>query len=158
MRIGRSTVSSWADAMRVAGAISAAAIAAATLIASSGECLAEQPANGWAKVSEGNLGPGFSPGLVWSPDLKRFVFFCGAVSHHFTGERPYDVMSFDPADAKWRNELPKGAEGRGGETGNVKDPGFKSPYYAFGDEEKLARPNRRHMCMWYHYALSLIHI
>jgi len=115
---------------------------------------AERPANEWVKISEGNLGPGFSPGLVWSADLKRFIFFCGAVSHHFTGERPYDVMSCNPVDSKWRNELPKGAEGRGGETGNVRDPGFKSPYYAFGDDEKLARPNRRHMCMWYHYAVA----
>ncbi|MBE7467303.1 MAG: hypothetical protein HS116_27835 [Planctomycetes bacterium] len=105
----------------------------------------------WTKVAEGSLGPGFSPGLVWSPELKRFVYFCGTISHQFTGERPYDVMSFDPADAQWRNELPKGAEGRGGETGNVKDVGFKSPYYGMGDDEGLQRPNRRHMCLWYHY-------
>jgi len=114
----------------------------------------ESAPNEWAKVSENGLGPGFSPGLVWSPDLKRFVYFCGAISHHFTGERPYDVMSFDPAEAKWRNDLPKGAEGRGGETGNVKDASFKSPYYVLGDDEGLQRPNRRHMCMWYHYTLA----
>lgn len=111
----------------------------------------EPAANEWTKVTENGLGPGFSPGLVWSPELKRFVYFCGAISHHFTGERPYDVMSFDPADRQWRNELPKGAEGRGGETGNVKDVGFKSPFFGLGDDEGLQRPNRRHMCLWYHY-------
>ncbi|MCG3179799.1 MAG: hypothetical protein BIFFINMI_02144 [Phycisphaerae bacterium] len=111
-------------------------------------------ANEWTQVSDGDLGPGFSPGLVWSADLKRFVFFCGAISHSFTGERPYDVLSLDPADKAWRNELPAGAEDRGGPTGNVKDPGFKSPFYAFGDDAKLARPNRRHLCMWYQYAIA----
>jgi hypothetical protein len=115
---------------------------------------AEPELNRWTRTADSALGPGFSPGLVWSPDIKRFVFFCGAVSHHFTGERPYDVMSFDPADGKWRNELPKGALGRGGESGNVKDVPFKSPYYAFGDDEGLQRPNRRHMCMWNHYTLA----
>lgn len=114
----------------------------------------ESAANTWTKVSENNLGPGFSPALVWSPELKRFVYFCGAISHEFKGERPYDVMSFDPADTKWRNDLPKGAEDRGGETGDVKDAPFKSPYFAFGDDAGLQRPNRRHMCMWYHYALA----
>ena len=115
---------------------------------------AEPEVNRWTRVADSDLGPGFSPGLVWSPELKRFVFFCGAVSHHFTGERPYDVQSFDLADRKWRNELPKAAANRGGETGNVKDVPFKSPYYAFGDDDKLARPNRRHMCMWNHYTIA----
>ena len=113
-------------------------------------------ANQWAmhKDAATGLGPGFSPGLVWSPEIKRFVYFCGAVSHQFTGDRPYDVMSFDPADGKWRNDLPKEAENRGGEFGNVKDAAFKSPYYAFGDDDGLQRPNRRHMCMWHHYTLA----
>src|SRR4029079_2037826 len=84
--------------------------------------------NQWLKASDNGLGPGFSPAVVWSPELKRFVFFCGAVSHMFTGERPYDVRSCDPADGLWRNDLPKGAENRGSETGNVKDVSFKSPY------------------------------
>ncbi|HUT35926.1 MAG TPA: kelch repeat-containing protein [Planctomycetota bacterium] len=110
--------------------------------------------NEWVKVSENAVGPGFSPGLVWSPEIKRFVLFCGAVSHHFKGERPYDVMSFDPVGRTWRNELPKGAEARGGETGNVKDVEFKTPYFAMADAEGLVRPNRRHLCMWHHYALA----
>ena len=115
---------------------------------------AEPAPNEWVKVSENAVGPGFSPGLAWSPELRRFVFFCGAVSHHFKGERPYDVMSFDPVGRTWRNELPKGAEGRGGEAGNVKDAEFKTPYFAMADAEALLRPNRRHLCMWYHYALA----
>lgn len=116
---------------------------------------AEGPApNQWCKVSENDVGPGFSPGLVWSPHLGRFIFFCGAVSHHFKGERPYDVLSFAPAARAWRNELPKGAESRGGEVGNVRDAEFKTPYFALEDAEGLVRPNRRHMCMWNHYALA----
>jgi hypothetical protein len=127
-------------------------ILTATAVLGGAALAAEPAANGWTKVSENGLGPGFSPGLVWSPELKRFVFFCGSVTHSFIGERPYDVMSFDPADSKWRNDLPKGAEDRGGETGNVKDVPFKSPYYAFADDGGLVRPNRRHTYMWYHYA------
>ena len=108
----------------------------------------------WARVERSLLGPGFSPGVVWSPELKRFVFFCGSVSHQFTGERPYDVMSLDPADLKWRNDLPKGAEGRGGETGNVRDVDFKTPYFEMADKDGLVRPNRRFMCMGYQYTLT----
>ncbi|HOX07993.1 MAG TPA: kelch repeat-containing protein, partial [Planctomycetota bacterium] len=120
-----------------------------------GAVCAAEPAgapNQWTKVSDGDLGPGFSPGLVWSPELKRFIFFCGSITHHFTGERPYDVMSLDPAEGKWKNDLPKGAEDRGGETGNVKDVNFKSPYFEMADTGGLVRPNRRHTYMWYHYA------
>ncbi|MCW8130814.1 MAG: hypothetical protein KIS92_10725 [Planctomycetota bacterium] len=110
--------------------------------------------NEWAKVAEDGLGPGYSPGLVWSPELKRFVYFCGSVSHQFKGERPYDVMSFDPASPGWRNDLPKGAEGRGSETGNVRDVDYKTPYFEMTDKEGLVRPNRRHTYMWYHYAFA----
>jgi len=63
-------------------------------------------------------------------------------------------MSFDPAGRTWRNELPKGAEGRGGETGNVRDVELKTHYFALADAEGLVRHNRRHLCMWYHYALA----
>lgn len=115
---------------------------------------AEPASQAWVKIDENGVGPGFSPGLVWSPELKRFVFFCGAVSHQFAGERPYDVQSLDPLQKAWRNELPKGAAGRGGETGHIKDVPFKSPYYAFGDDEGLPRPNRRHTSLWYQYALA----
>ncbi len=128
-----------------------AALLALSGVAGTGSC-AEPAANQWTKVSEDGLGPGFSPGLVWSPELKRFVFFCGSITHQFKGERPYDVMSFDPVDSKWRNELPKGAEARGGETGNVRDVDFKTPYFEMADKEGLVRPNRRHTYMWYHYA------
>lgn len=115
---------------------------------------ADPEVNKWVKVSEGDIGPGFSPGIVWVPELKKFIYFCGVVDHQFKGERPYDIISLDPAEKIWKNELPKGAEGRGGETGNVKEVPFKSPYYAFGDDEKLQIPNRRHMSMWYQYAFA----
>jgi hypothetical protein len=120
----------------------------------SAACGEESSANTWTKVTEDQLGPGFSPGLVWSPELKRFVYFCGSVSHQFTGQRPYDVMSFDPASRSWRNDLPKGAEDRGPETGNVKDVEFKTPYFGMSDGAGLVRPNRRHTYMWYHYAFA----
>jgi len=115
---------------------------------------AESPAGEWTKVSDEELGPGFSPGLVWSPEAKRFVLFGGVLGAQHRGERPYDVMSFDPADGKWRNQLPKAAEGRGGETGAVKKVPFKTPWYSFEDAEGLARPNTYHTSWWYQYALA----
>lgn len=110
--------------------------------------------NEWIQIERSELGPGFSPGLVWAPNLRRFIFFSGSISHHFKGERPYDVMSFDPADWKWRNELPPGVQQRGGETGMVRDVDFKTPYFAMEDAEGLVRPNRRHMTMYYQYAYA----
>jgi len=114
----------------------------------------ETEVNRWQKISENEVGPGFSPGIIWSQELKKFIYFCGSISHSFKGERPYDVMSLDPIDKKWKNELPKGAENRGGETGFVKDVSFKTPYYGFGDSEGLLIPNRRHTCMWYQYTYA----
>jgi len=110
--------------------------------------------NRWEQISENAVGPGFSPGLVWVKDLGRFVRFGGQVSHAFRGERPYDVQTFDVAERQWFNHLPKNAKERGGETGFVKDPGFKSPYFAMKDNAGLVAPNRRHMRMWYKYALA----
>ncbi|MCX7591872.1 MAG: hypothetical protein N2255_09625 [Kiritimatiellae bacterium] len=115
--------------------------------------LGEEP-NKWVQIEGSQLGPGFSPGLVWAPNVRRFVFFAGGISHHFKGERPYDVMSFDPASRKWRNELPAGAEARGSETGMVRDVDYKTPYFAMEDLEGFVRPNRRHMTMYYHYTLA----
>ena len=109
--------------------------------------------NTWVKVSENAVGPRFSPALVWSPKLKRFLLVGGRISHSFRGERPWDVQTFDVAERKWRNHLPAGAGKFGGETGNVKDPGFKSPYFAMGDNAGMNRPNRRHTVMHYTYAL-----
>jgi hypothetical protein len=138
--------------MQKSAALLGLVLLAGTWAASAGD--AASPADPWTKVENSLLGPGFSPGVVWSPELKRFVFFCGSVSHMFSGERPYDVMSIDPADWKWKNDLPKGAEARGGETGNVKDVDFKTPYFEMQDKDGLVRPNRRHTYMWYQYAFT----
>jgi len=114
---------------------------------------AESTPNTWVKVSENAVGPRFSPALVWSKDLKRFLLIGGRISHSFRGERPWDVQSFDVKDRKWRNHLPAGAEKLGGETGNVKDPGYKSPYFVMKDKLGMNRPNRRHMVMHNMYAM-----
>ena len=122
------------------------ALLAATLILSAARGRAgELTPNTWVKVSENAVGPRFSPAVIWSKKLKRFVLIGGEISHHFRSERPWDVQTFDLGDRKWRNHLPKGAEKLGGETGNVKDPGFKSPYFVMGDKAGIHRPNRRDM-------------
>jgi len=110
--------------------------------------------NTWEHIAENAVGPQFSPGLVWSSELGRFVFFGGAVSHAFKGERAYDVQTFDIAKKQWFNHLPDAAKDRGGETGSVKDPGYKSPYFAMKDKAGLVAPNRRRMTLWYKYALA----
>jgi hypothetical protein len=110
--------------------------------------------NAWIQVSEDAVGPRHSPGLVWSDGLGRFVLFGGAVSHQFQGQRPYDIQTFDVASRQWFNHLPQQARSRGGETGNVEDPGYKSPYFAMVDNDGLVAPNRRHTVMWYKYACA----
>jgi galactose oxidase-like protein len=122
----------------------------ATVCASGGEVTANQ----WEQIAENAVGPQFSPGLVWSKDVGRFVLFGGRVSHSFKGERPYDVQTFDIAKKGWFNHLPEAARDRGGETGAVKDPGYKSPYFAMKDKAGLVAPNRRRMQLWYKYVVA----
>jgi len=110
------------------------------------------PVNTWRPLSENQVGPRWSPGLVWSAQLKRFVLIGGRVSHQFKGERPYDVQSLDVKTGQWRNDLPTGAETRGGQIGFVTEPGFKTPYFALEDKERLVRPNPRQFTLWYQYA------
>lgn len=111
-------------------------------------------ANTWMPISENAVGPRFSPGLIWSTELDRFVLLGGAVSHHFQGQRPYDVQTFDVERRQWFNHLPEQARSRGDESGNVEDPGYKSPYFDMVDNEGLVAPNRRHTVMWYKYAYA----
>src|SRR5690606_13417200 len=98
--------------------------------------------------------PATSPGLVWSAQLKRFVQFAGLVAHDFTGKRPYDVQSFDPARGRWTNDLPAGAADRGEETGPVTNPGFNTPYFSLKDRQGVARPQPYQSPLWYQYAIA----
>lgn len=125
-----------------------------TIAASAAFCLGGETINEWNKISEGDLGPGFSPGVVWSPELQRFIYFCGSISHEFKDERPYDVMSLDLAQRQWLNDLPFGIERPERKVGNVIDIGFKSPYFEMHDKNGTTRPNRRHMCLWYNYTIA----
>jgi Galactose oxidase, central domain len=124
-----------------------------TLSGHAGESGKTLAPNTWVKVSENAVGPRFSPALVWSKEAKRFLIIGGRISHSFRGERPWDVQSFDVKDRKWRNQLPEGAKKLGGETGNVKDPGYKSPWFVMKDKLGMNRPNRRHMVMHNMYAM-----
>jgi len=112
------------------------------------------PLNTWRPLSENQVGPRWSPGLVWSAELKRFVLFGGRITHQFKGQRPYDVQSLDLGTGRWQNDLPTGAEKRGAETGFVTDPGFNTPYFALKDKEGVVRPNYRQFVLWHHYAYA----
>ncbi len=114
----------------------------------------EPPAGEWEHVTENVVGPQFSPGLVWSNQLDRFVFFGGTVSHHFRGERPYDVQTFDLEQNTWFNHLPEAAKDRGDETGQVDHPGYATPWFAMTDRAGLVAPSPRRMTLWYKYALA----
>jgi hypothetical protein len=98
----------------------------------------------WEKTVEDQIGPRQSPSLFWSPERKRFVLLGGIVSHEEKGTYPYDVLTYDADARQWRNDLPPGAEKRGGDVGPVVNPGFKSPWYELGDREGLARPHPYH--------------
>ena len=125
----------------------------------------EPVVNRWRALLQNEVDPRFSPALVYSAELKRFVLLGGTVSHSFTGERGYDVQSFDPAwfdaaslDRKnpraWENELPAAGESWGPRTGVVNAPGFSTPYFAMKDKAGVVRPNPRHMVLHYQYALA----
>lgn len=111
-------------------------------------------AGAWTKVADDQIGPRQSPALFWSPKQQHFVLLGGIVSHEHKGDQPYDVMSLDLAKGQWCNDLPAGAEKRGGESGAVSNPGFKSPYFEFVDREGIARPHPHHALMGYQFAYA----
>jgi hypothetical protein len=114
----------------------------------------ELPANTWGKLSEGGIGPKFSPGMVYAPKLKRFVLVGGAISRYPKGGPfPYDVLSAAPGSRKWRNEFPKGVDWTP-EFGPAKVPAWKSWRFSTKDEKGNVRPHMRHTRMYYQYCLD----
>ena len=111
-------------------------------------------ASDWHKVAEDQIGPRQSPALFWSPERNRFVLLGGIVSHEHKGDQPYDVLSLDLAKPQWHNELPPGAEQRGGQTGPVKNPGFKSPYFDFMDRDGITRTHPHHALLGNQFAYA----
>jgi len=108
----------------------------------------------WSKWSENQIGPRQSPALFWSPERKRFVLLGGIVSHEEKGTHPYDVMTFDTDARQWQNDLPPGAEKRGGPIGPVVEPGFKSPWFEIQDRDGLARPHPHHALLGNQFAYA----
>ncbi|MCZ7649550.1 MAG: kelch repeat-containing protein [Planctomycetota bacterium] len=113
---------------------------------------ASESANAWAKVAENQIGRRVSPGLLWLDKPGAFVLLGGMVDHQVKDPQPYDIMRWDEAARGWRNELPEAAKARGGTTGPVSNPGFKTPYFEMQDKDGLARPHPYHMKMYYQYA------
>src|SRR5688572_10598711 len=114
----------------------------------------ETPAAVWTKVSEGQIGPRQSPALFWSAERKQFVLLSGIVSHEHKEDRPYDVLAWDAASRRWRNDLSAGAESRGGEFGPVRDPGFHSPYFELADRDGVARIQPQQALLGYQAAYA----
>ncbi len=108
------------------------------------------PTNHWHSISKVSVGPRFSPGLVFAPDLNRFVLLGGRISR---GHRPYDVLSFDIERRSWRNDLPESAKGRGGLWGNVKVVS-SGQNFSMKDAEGLVRPPSHLTRMWNTYTLA----
>ncbi|MCE9606363.1 MAG: hypothetical protein K8U03_15820 [Planctomycetia bacterium] len=112
------------------------------------------PAGEWSKLVEDGIGPRQSPALFWSPERGRFVLLGGIVSHEQKGTYPYGVLTFDAARQQWQNDLPPGAEKRGGEVGPVIDPGFKSPYFELIDRDGIVRPHPHHALLGDQFAYA----
>ncbi|PCJ61297.1 MAG: hypothetical protein COA79_06870 [Planctomycetota bacterium] len=93
--------------------------------------------NVWKRHCENKTGTRNHSGMEWVPFLKSFVLFGGITNKKELNV--FDVQSFDLKQGKWVNNFSKGAETRGEETGNVKDPGFKRPYFALRDKEDVSR-------------------
>jgi len=115
---------------------------------------AELPANQWVKLSEGGIGPKFSPGMLYSPKLKRFVLIGGAIGRYPTGGPfPYDVLSAAPGGGVWRNEFPQGS-GWTPKVGPAIVPAWKGYRFSTKDEKGNVRPHMRHTVMYNQYCLD----
>ncbi|MFO7900065.1 MAG: kelch repeat-containing protein [Planctomycetota bacterium] len=115
---------------------------------------AELPANTWAELSQGGIGPKFSPGMVYAPKLGRFVLIGGAIGRYPKGGPfPYDVLSAEPGGGKWRNEFPKDTDWQP-ELGPAKVPPWKSWRFSTKDVKGNVRPHMRHTRMYYQYCLD----
>jgi hypothetical protein len=114
----------------------------------------ELPVNTWTKLSEGGIGPKFSPAMVYSPMLKRFVLVGGAIGRYPKGGPfPYDVLSAAPGKGEWRNEFPEGS-GWKPEVGPARVPAWKGYRFSTKDEKGNVRPHMRHTRMFYQYCLD----
>jgi len=114
----------------------------------------ELPTNTWVKLSEGGIGPKFSPGLIYAPTLKRFVMIGGAIGRYPKGGPfPYDVLSAAPASGEWRNEFPQGS-GWTPEVGPAKVPAWKGYRFSTKDVKGNVRPHMRHTKMYNQYCLD----
>jgi hypothetical protein len=114
----------------------------------------ELPANTWVKLSAGGIGPKFSPGMVYSPKLKRLVLFGGAIGRYPKGGPfPYDVLSAAAGSGEWRNEFPQGS-GWTPEAGPAKVPAWKGYRFSTKDVKGNVRPHMRHTQMYNQYCLD----
>jgi Galactose oxidase, central domain len=131
-----------------------ATVFAALLLLASTCFAAELPANTWTKLSDGGIGPKFSPAMVYSPKLKRFVMIGGAIGRYPKGGPfPYDVLSAAPGSGEWRNEFPEGS-GWKPKVGPAKVPAWKGYRFATKDVKGNVRPHMRHTKMYYQYCLD----
>lgn len=105
-------------------------------------------------MAEDQIGPRQSPALFWSPERKRFILLGGIVSHEHKGDQPYDVLSLDPIRPQWQNDFPEGAVQRGGETGLVSNPGFKTPHFELIDRDGIVRPHPHHALLGCQFAYA----
>lgn len=84
---------------------------ASSLAAQSNSSVAEKlkivPANVPVKILEEGTGGRLSPGLFWSPGLKKFVYFAGKAARKTKPH--YDVEHFDLSEGRWTNAYPGGA-------------------------------------------------
>jgi hypothetical protein len=110
--------------------------------------------NTWRKVTEGQIGPRSSAPLVYLPTQKAFTLLGGYISHEPQGPFPFDLLTFDPASATWKNWFSGGTADRGKEVGPVRDPGFKSPYFELVDKEGALRLSPRQARFYNQYAFA----
>ncbi len=133
------------------GALTFAFTAAAHGEEPPGKPFAGLAANTWQPVSSDNVGPRFSPGLVYVPKLQRFVLFAGRIIGR--NPRPYDVQSFNASRRIWENDLPEAAKDRGPLHGNVRTVKFGNRFQ-MADADGLVRPTTGLTKMAYSYALA----
>lgn len=98
--------------------------------------------NTWMKLDKATfVGRRWDVPLGYAPELKRFIVLGGRSAYaDYRKPRSYDVLTLDPKDRAWENELPP-AKDWGPKVGACLAPGWKGEVWGFRDLEGNVRPN-----------------
>jgi hypothetical protein len=98
--------------------------------------------NTWTKLDKAAIiGRRWDVPLGYAPDLKRFIVLGGRSSYaDYRKPRSYDVLTLQPDDKAWHNDLPPGKDW-GPKVGACTAPAWKGEVWGLRDIDGNVRPN-----------------